>query len=63
MVNCLTIKKMGKKFLFIIDPKNALTSGIVLHDGTLTATEIFNLDLNVDIVTLSACESGQADLL
>lgn len=54
---------MGKKFLFIIDPKNALTSGIVLHDGTLTATEIFNLDLNVDIVTLSACESGQADLL
>jgi len=44
------------------DPVQALKSGIVLAgengDGTLTAEEIFGLQMQAELVTLSACESG-----
>lgn len=39
----------------IIEP---LLSGVLLHDGILTAKEIFNLRLNAELVTLSACQTG-----
>ena len=35
-----------------------LSSGIALQDGILTAREIFDLRLNSELVTLSACETG-----
>jgi CHAT domain-containing protein len=35
-----------------------LSSGIKLQDGILTAREIFDLRLNSELVTLSACETG-----
>jgi CHAT domain-containing protein len=38
-----------------IDP---LSSGVKLHDDVLTAREIFNLKLNTELVTLSACQTG-----
>ncbi|OLS21629.1 MAG: hypothetical protein HeimC3_34770 [Candidatus Heimdallarchaeota archaeon LC_3] len=41
-----------------LDP---LSSGIVLYDGVLTAREIFNLKINVDLVTLSACQTGLSE--
>ena len=44
------------------DPAQALKSGIMLADGngdgTLTAEEIFGLQMHAELVTLSACESG-----
>jgi len=41
------------------DTGDPLSSGIVLYDGAvLTAREIFNLKLNCQLVTLSACETG-----
>jgi CHAT domain-containing protein len=38
-----------------IDP---MLSGIELKDGNLTAKEVFDLDLQSELVTLSACETG-----
>lgn len=40
------------------DSEQALQSGIILPDGRLTAEDIFALEMKVDLVTLSACESG-----
>jgi len=40
------------------DLSDALNSRIILSDGPLTAREIFNLRLNTELVTLSACQSG-----
>lgn len=37
---------------------DALSSGVKLYDGILTAREIFDLHLDTEIVTVSACESG-----
>jgi CHAT domain-containing protein len=49
----------------VIDERAPARSGIVLslvntghEDGILRASEIFNLDLNADLVTLSACQTG-----
>jgi CHAT domain-containing protein len=40
------------------DPVQPLKSGIRLGDGTLTAEELFGLQMAAELVTLSACESG-----
>jgi CHAT domain-containing protein len=49
----------------VIDERAPARSGIVLslvdagkEDGVLRASEIFNLNLNADLVTLSACRTG-----
>ena len=49
----------------VIDERAPARSGIVLslvntgkEDGILRASEIFNLNLNADLVTLSACRTG-----
>ena len=34
------------------------TAGVVLQDAVLQTYEIFNLDLQAELVTLSACETG-----
>jgi CHAT domain-containing protein/tetratricopeptide (TPR) repeat protein len=42
------------------DNLDPLSSGILLHDKeVLTAREIFNLRINAELVTLSACETGR----
>ena len=38
---------------------NPLFSGLNLADGWLTTLDIFNLQLNASLVTLSACETGR----
>ncbi|MGB1249046.1 MAG: CHAT domain-containing protein [Candidatus Promineifilaceae bacterium] len=40
--------------------KNTLFSGLLLHDGQLVTLDVFGLNLNADLVTLSACQTGQA---
>jgi CHAT domain-containing protein/Flp pilus assembly protein TadD len=40
------------------DAADPLSSGIKLHDGVLTAREVFDLKLDTEIVTLSACNTG-----
>lgn len=39
---------------------NALFSGLALSDGWLTTLDIFNLRLNAELVTLSACQTGRS---
>jgi hypothetical protein len=39
-------------------PDNPLFSTLYLTDGPLTVTDVFNLELNASLVTLSACQSG-----
>ncbi len=39
---------------------NALFSGLALAGGWLTTLEIFNLRLQADLVTLSACQTGRS---
>jgi CHAT domain-containing protein/tetratricopeptide (TPR) repeat protein len=36
-----------------------LFSGLLFHDGWLTTLDIFNLDLGVSLVALSACQTGR----
>lgn len=38
-----------------VDP---LSSGVKLYDGVLSAREIFDMRLNTELVTLSACQTG-----
>jgi hypothetical protein len=39
-------------------PNAPLFSSLYLADGPLTAIDVFNLELNASLVTLSACQSG-----
>lgn len=43
----------------VFRPDNPLFSGLALADGWLTTLDIFNLQLNASLVTLSACYTGQ----
>ncbi len=41
------------------DNLDPLSSGVLLHNGeVLTAREIFNMKINAELVTLSACQTG-----
>lgn len=40
-------------------PDNPLFSGLALHDGWITTLDIFNLQLQTSLVTLSACQTGR----
>jgi tetratricopeptide (TPR) repeat protein len=42
----------------VFDSVDPLSSGIKLYDGILTVSDIFNLKLNAELVTLSACKTG-----
>ena len=47
----------------LFDPENPLQSGLLLagdgeNDGKLTVSELYQTRLNVDLITLSACETG-----
>ncbi len=54
----------------IMDDRNPARSGIVLslvnagdEDGILRMTEVFNLEMNADLVVLSACQTGLGSLV
>ena len=40
------------------DPQTPLNSGLLLSDGMLTVKDIFGMDLDADLLVLSACETG-----
>ena len=47
----------------VFDSESPLTSGLLLsedasNDGILTVSELYDMNLDVDLVTLSACETG-----
>jgi CHAT domain-containing protein len=51
----------------LFDPINPLASRLLLApdadaDGNLTLLELYDLRLNADLITLSACETGLADV-
>ena len=51
----------------VFDPVNPLHSGLLLaedgsNDGILTAEELYSVNLEADLVTLSACETGLAQV-
>jgi len=51
----------------LFEPDSPMQSSLLLspagnEDGKLTMGEIFNLDLNADLVTLSACQSGMSTI-
>ena len=57
----------GKRLLHfathaVCDSEQPLFSGLLLADGWLTAFDVFNLQLQADLVTLSACQTGQSVL-
>ncbi|MFI7128111.1 CHAT domain-containing protein [Nonomuraea sp. NPDC050153] len=45
----------------VFDPDEPMRSGIELADGRLTAQDLLGMTLDVDLVTLGACESGVSD--
>ncbi|MEV5408113.1 CHAT domain-containing protein [Thermopolyspora sp. NPDC052614] len=45
----------------LFDPEEPMRSGIELADGRLTAEDILGLRLDVDLVTLAACETGVSE--
>jgi CHAT domain-containing protein len=45
-----------------LDSAQPMYSGLVLADGILQAWEIFGLDIQADMVVMSACESGLGKL-
>ncbi len=65
-----TFKKAGAAFSRLhfathgqFQPDDPLSSGLYLaqdpdNDGVLTASELYSMSLNADLVTLSACETG-----
>lgn len=64
------LKRLGAEFRFIhfathgrFDHEKPLTSGLLMaadkeNDGVLTTAELYDLKLPVELVTLSACETG-----
>jgi CHAT domain-containing protein len=44
------------------DRQSSMASFVRLSDGLFTADEVMKLNLQADLVTLSACETGQSDL-
>lgn len=40
------------------DPEEPLNSGLCLKDGTLTAREIFQMNIKTNLLVLSACQTG-----
>ncbi|GGL02834.1 hypothetical protein Sme01_19520 [Sphaerisporangium melleum] len=45
----------------VFDPEEPMRSGIELADGRLTAEDILGLRLEVDLVTLAACQTGVSE--
>jgi CHAT domain-containing protein len=46
-----------------LDSHQPLQSGVVTADGTLAIADVFNLSLDANLVTLSACQTGLGKLL